>query len=170
VQLGDFSFNNSASNPSEIWLNIVIRDLSASVKVGLEEVTFSAANPNWEMAPDIVATFDQISATIQDVFGRRPQSQTATLLLHVVAEAGRFEEATASLVNRKAVGDYDFYGVSLHRHEQTLLIEKSLKHRNAAFIRIQHQFQGSVLFAEIAPSLLEDEMSALHMLGIDGLP
>ncbi len=77
---------------------------------------------------------------------------------------------TASLVNREALGEYLFYGVSLYRSDGALVVDKSLRHEGAAFVRLQRRFAGDVPFAEITTHLYQDEVAALRLLGIRLVP
>jgi hypothetical protein len=51
-----------------------------------------------------------------------------------------------------------------------LVIDKSLRHAGAAFVRLQRTFAGDVPFAEVAARLYEDEVAALRLLGISEVP
>jgi hypothetical protein len=168
VGLADFSFNKDPANVGETYLNISIRGLNAVVRIGLDTVTFIAANPDWEMAPQFVPIFDQISERVRGLLGIAPKSQEATLAFHVTPGASDFRQATASLVNRNVVGECHFYGVSLHRGDGALIIDRSLRYEGAAFVRLQRIFDGDTRFTEVASRLYEDEVAALRLLGIVG--
>lgn len=170
VDLSDFSFNKDATNVGESYLNISIRKLNAAVRIGLDTVTFIAANPYWELGPQLVPVFDQVSGQIRNVVGSAPKSQEATLAFHVTPGTSDFAKMTASLVNRDVVGECLFYGVSLHRNNGALIIDKSLRYEGAAFVRLQRRFAGDVQFAEIAAQLYQEEVAALRLLGIPEVP
>lgn len=170
VELTDFSFNKESAIVGETYLNVSIRKLNAAVRIGLDTVTYIAANPSWEMAPELVSLFDQISERIRGLLRALPQSQHATLAFHVTPGATDFALRTGSLVNKDALGECLFYGVSLHRREGALVIDKSLRYEGAAFVRLERRFSGDAMLAEVASRLLEDELAALRLLGIQEVP
>jgi hypothetical protein len=170
VELSDFSFNNSAANLGEDFLNVSLRRLHAGVRIGLDNATFLASNPDWGAAPHLVAVFEQISQQIRKVVEASPQSQQATLAFHVTPGTADFGQVTASLVNRSVVGEWLFSGVSLHRAEEALVIDKSLRYDGAAFVRVQRRFAGDTLFGEIAAWLYDAEVAALRLLGLREVP
>jgi hypothetical protein len=53
--------------------------------------------------------------------------------------------------------------------DTALVIDRSLKYRNAAFVRVQRNHGGGVAFLEVASKLLEDELAALRLLGISSV-
>lgn len=170
VELTDFSFNNNAATLGDVYLNIAIRRFNAAIRVSLDVVTFLVANPNWEMAPELVRMFDQTADQIWQVLDKQPVSQEAVLGFHVTPGDIDFRVTTASLINPQVVGDSLFCGIALHRSDGSLMIDKSLRYDHAAFVRLQRRFPGGVRFSDVAPRLYEDELVALRLLGIQGLP
>ena len=59
-------------------------------------------------------------------------------------------------------------GLSLERENGQLLVEKSVRHSDAAFFRIQLRFDGAASLATIAAKLLEEEVSSLRLFGFIG--
>ena len=170
VGLTDFTFNRDAASLGDTHLSISIRQLDAEVRIGLDSVTFVAANPYWQKADELSLRFDQISSHITRVAGCSPSSQETTLAFHVTPGSLDFASATGALVNKDAVGASEFYGISLHRKDRSVVIDKSLRYDHAAFIRLRRTFAGSVTFAEVAAALFEDEIGALRLLGIQEIP
>ena len=170
VDLVDFSFNNNAANLSDLYINIAIRRFNAGVRITLDSVNFIAINPNWEQAPQLVEIFDQVSHGIREVTGATPKSQESTLAFHVSPGQSDFKEITASLVKKDILGDCLFYGLSLHKAEEVLIIDKSVRYEGAAFVRLQRKFSGDVPFAHITSRLYKDEINALSLLGISDVP
>ena len=166
VELSDFGFNKDAKNVAETYLNIAIRKLNAAVKIGLDNLTFVAGNPDWGMAPQFVELFDGISSRVWRQVGVQPVSQEITLAFHVTVESAPLKDLTSVLVNRDVLGEAEFYGISVHRGDGSLIIDKSLRYERAAFVRVQRTFSGAQPFAEIALHLYEDEKHALNLLGI----
>jgi hypothetical protein len=140
------------------------------VRISLETITFIAANPNWAMVPELVRVFDQTSEIFCGLVNAAPVSQKSTLALHVSPGAVDFREGTSRLISGDLAGEALFCGISVHRTDRTLVIDKSLKHDGAAYIRLERSFSGDSAIADIASSLYEDEVAALHLLGIPGVP
>ncbi len=169
VALSDIGFNKDATNIDEAYLNITVRRLNAAIRVGLESVTYLALNADWNTAPDLVEIYDTVSAKIQDFLQQSPESQIFTLALHVFPGEVNFKEKTAQLVHVDLIGDAGFYGISAYREDGYTMIDKSLRHEGAAFIRLQRRFSGNVKFAEMAPIIYQEEMKALGFIGISGI-
>ncbi len=170
VELADVSFNSNATNLGEIVLSIAIRKWNAAVRIALDSLTFIAANPNWQEVPQLVPLFDRISGQVHDVVQAGPVSQTSTLSFHVTPGTMDFGKTTAELVRRDAFGDCVFYGISLHRSDGVITIDKSLRYEGAAFVRLERRFSGDTGFADIARRLYEDEIASLRYLGIPDVP
>ena len=166
VLLTDFSFTKEAANLGETSLNVAIRTLDAAVKIGLDSIVFSAANPDWGDASNLTAVFERCAEAVREIVRASPSWQEATLLLHLVDESADLRAATANLVNTALIGDASFYGISIHRTSGPLLIEKSLRYDNAVFLRIQHKFSGAESLAAIAAKIYEDEVFSLGLLGL----
>jgi len=169
VELTDFSFNKDAANIGEIYLNISIRKLNAAVRIGLDSVTFIVSNPDWGMAPQLASVFEAVSERIREILQLVPKSQETILAFHVTPGSADFRTSSALLVNQDLVGDSLFCGISLHRSDGTLIIDKSLRYEGAAFVRLQRRFPGDATFADVSSRLYEDQVSALHLLGVTGI-
>ena len=170
VSLNDFSFNRDAATIAETWLNVEIKSLKAAIRIGLDRVTFMAANPSWNAAPQLVSAFEAVSVAIRKLTDIDAESQTSVLGFHLTAGQGDFRARTGELVNAAALGDGLFYGVSVHRDDSSLAIERSLSFNNAAFIRLERRLGPRATFPEIATALYADEMAALSLLGIPAIP
>jgi hypothetical protein len=169
VELTDFSFNKDATNIGDTYLHVAVRKLNSAIRIGLDSVTYLAGNPDWSMAPQLVELFDSVSASIHKFVAETPTSQQLTLAFHVRSGAVNLHEKTSQLVNREALGEATFYGLSLYHEHGSTVIDKSLRYEGAAFIRLTRSFAGTLTFAEIAPQLYEDEVKTLSLLGITGV-
>jgi hypothetical protein len=169
VELTDIGFNKEAANVGETYLNLAIRKLNAVVRIGLDHVTYIAANPDWSMAPQLVELFDAIASAVRKFVEQDPASQQLTLAFHVTAGEVDLHDKTARLVNSEVLGDAEFFGISLHQKNGSIVIDKSLRYDRAAFIRLQLTFPGSLTFAEIAPQIYDQEVKALSLIGITGV-
>ncbi|MEP7363340.1 MAG: hypothetical protein ABI972_08805 [Acidobacteriota bacterium] len=170
VELADFSFSNDAANLGDIFLNIVLRKWNAAIRITLDSITFMAANPNWEEAPNLVSLFDQAATIVYGVVGAEPSCQESTLWFHVTPGPLDFGKKTAELVRTDALGKGGFYGFSVYSADHTTTVDKSLRYEGAAFVRLQRTFPGNTLMADVALHLYQDEISALHLLGITDVP
>jgi hypothetical protein len=166
VVLSDFSFAREASNVGETALNVLIRGLNASVKVGLDSVVFTAVNPDWSEASRLSSAFEKVAQTVCGIVDAKPSGQETTLALHLIDESTDLRSASAKLVNTSLVGEATFYGISIHRATGFLLIEKSLKYENAIFLRVQHRFSANETFASIAATMYQEEVFSLGLLGL----
>ncbi len=166
VELTDFSFNKDASNVAETYLNITIRKLNAAIRIGLDAVSYIAINANWGMATQLFEVFDHVSERTIEIIGRQPEFQEATLAFHVTAAAVDFTVTTASLVNPDLASKAQFCGISIHRADRILTIDKSVRYDGAAFIRLHRRFAPETKFADVAPRIYEHEVAALRMVGI----
>lgn len=99
----------------------------------------------------------------------RVEFQEATLAFHVTPGTGDFGKSTASLVNAGVAAKALFSGISLHRSDGVLVIDKSLRYEGAAFVRLQCRFSAETTFSEVASRLYEDEVSTLRLLGVTGV-
>jgi hypothetical protein len=169
VELSDFSFNKEAANVGDTYLNIAVKRLNSAIRVGLDHVTYIAANPDWGMAPQLVELFDGVSAAVQSFLGQVPKSQKLTLAFHVAVGELDLHQETSKLVNRSLLGEADFYGVSMYHEYGSTVIDKSLRYDRAAFIRMQRRFDGHVSFAEIAPIIYDEEVKTLALIGVTGV-
>lgn len=166
AELADYTFNKDAVSVGDTYLNIAIRRWNAAVKIGLDSATFSIVNPSWVLTPEMIPPFDRVSDTIREVTGAPPIRQETTLALHLTPGAADFGKISALFVNRPFVGDGLFYGISIHREDTALIIDKSLRYEGAAFIRLQRRFDGDMRFVEIAEHIQEDEITAFGLLGV----
>lgn len=169
VALTDFSFNKDATNVGEAYMNVAVRNLNAALRVGLDNVTYIAANPDWTMAPQLVELFDAIASSVGKFVEQAPITQQLTLAFHVTAGDIDLQTASTQLVNRELLGEAEFFGISLHQKNGSIVIDKSLRYENAAFIRLQRNFPGLTTFAEIVPQIYEEEVKTLSLIGITGV-
>jgi hypothetical protein len=151
-------------------LNVEIRRLQLAVRIGMDRVVFIAANPVWNRAPEIVGVFEKISERLQELLKLVPTEQRATLGFHVTSGDVDFRKTTSLLVNTDLLGKALFHGISLHRGDSVLIIEKSIKYESAAFVRLQRTFAGSSPFSDIVRKLYDDEIEALRLIGIPEVP
>jgi hypothetical protein len=136
----------------------------------MDRVIFIAANPVWERASEIVGVFEKVSERMQETVKLAPSEQQSILGFHVTSGDVDFRTTTSFLVNTDLLGKALFHGISLHRTDSALIIEKSIKYESAAFVRLQRTFAGSSPFSDIVRKLYEDELAALRLIGILEVP
>jgi hypothetical protein len=169
AELTDITSNKDAANVGDNYVNFAITKLNAAIRVGLDHLTFLVGNPDWSMAPQLVELFDAISERFKEFVDSPPATQRLTLAFHVTAGDISLREKTSHLINGDRLGEADFFGISLYRENYSVVIDKSMRHDKAAYIRIQRTFDGQLTFAEIAPQLYEDEANVLALLDIAGI-
>jgi hypothetical protein len=69
VGLSDFSFAKEASNIADTALNVSVRKINAAVKVGLDSIVFTGANPDWADASRLSAAFEGVAQIIHGIVG-----------------------------------------------------------------------------------------------------
>ncbi len=166
IGLSNFSFATEAKTLGETSLTISIPSISAAVVIGLDQVIFVAKEPTWQSAPGVIEIFQRVSDCICEIVGSPPSSQSSSLSLHLLNQELDFAATTQTWVNSNSIGKWDFCGLSLHREDASLILDKSLRYRAAAFIKLQRNYGGEVGFADIALRILEDQNFALKLLGI----
>lgn len=129
-----------------------------------------AENPNWEDAPKLIEVFQDLAGKIHAVAGHPPKSQECSLAFHIAPGPHDFGGATKSLVREDVIAPGDFYGLTRHRADSAMTIDKSMKYSNGAFVRLQRTFAGDVPFPQVAIALFEDQKEALKLLGINEAP
>ncbi len=170
VGLSNFSFATEVKTLGETSLTISIPSISAAVVIGLDQLIFVAKEPTWQSAPVVIEIFQRVSDCICEIVGSPPSSQSSSLSLHLLNEESDFAAATQAWVNSNSIGNWDFCGLSLHRQDASLILDKSLRYPSAAFIKLQRNYGGEVGFADMALRILEDQNFALKLLGISEVP
>jgi hypothetical protein len=169
ISLEDFSFRQDSKNVGETALIVAVNRLRTTLIVGLNEVTFRVNNPDWDMAPQIVETFDSVVETIASFASVAIKKQESILAFHVTPGNLEFASMTAKLVNASRLGEAEFYGLNLMKSDSSLMIEASRKFKGGAFFRLTRVFSGAAKFAEVALALHADESFALGLIGVEGL-
>ena len=141
---------------------------SSIIRAGLETLSFTAFNQDWESAPQILPLFGAVTAKVVN-FGSVAVSDFRTILaLHVIPGPRPFVESMRNLVNAKALGQAQMYGFSIYNQDSTIMLDKSVKYPGGVFVRLDRNFPGTTLFKEIVAALHQDQVKALGFLGIPG--
>lgn len=169
VTLGDFAFKADAKNVSETALIVTVPKLRSTIIVGLDRLTFHTANPDWDMAPELVNLFDTSLELFQACVKSSIKSQECTIIFHVTPGSSDLATKTANLVDAERIGNAEFYGLSKYSHEASLLLERSLKYDGGVFFRLTRRFESAAKFAEVALAMHDDEVAALALIDIKDL-
>ncbi|MEO7649480.1 MAG: hypothetical protein ABIZ80_03365 [Bryobacteraceae bacterium] len=136
----------------------------------MNSTIFLVENPQWTDTPDIVEAFQDMAERIGKVAGDLPISQDSSLAFHVIPGSQNFGQITKKCVREDVVGEGEFFGLTRHQANSSMTIDKSMKYRDGAFVKVQRVFSGHIKFSQIALALLEDEAEALKIIGIDEIP
>lgn len=168
VGLGDVSWAQ-ANNLRDLQVTFGVPKLRSGIKVGLDSLTFDAANPDWLDAPKLLEFFQAVTDTLRDATSYEVVKQEAALAMHVKSGKRSSKDTMQDLVCSDRLGPADSYGVSMYRSDSSCVIDKSLRYEGAFFIRLQRTFEASVTFPELALGLYNDEIAALSLLGLTEL-
>jgi hypothetical protein len=169
VSLADFAFKQDTKNVSETALVIAIQRLRSTIIVGLDKLTFHTANPDWEMAPELVRLFDASLELFENFVKSSIKSQECTIAFHVTPGSSNLWGRTAHLINTELAGKAEFYGLSKYSPLASLLLERSLKYDGGVFFRLTRKFESTVRFADVALAMHSDEVSALALIDVKDL-
>lgn len=169
VSLEDFSFRQEPKNVAENGLVVNVNKLRSVITIGLDRITFRLANPDWGMAQDLATVYQSTVDTCQSFVALPIKSHDYVLAFHVTPGSMDLAASGKALVDSSKIGDADFYGINVAKQDNTLSIEKSLRYQGGAFFRLTRSFASPITFQEIAVSIYSDEVSALELLGIQGL-
>jgi hypothetical protein len=169
VTLADFAFRADTKNDSETALIVTVKKLRSTIIVGLDRLTFHTANPDWDMAPELVKLFDASLELFQFFVKSSIKSQECTMIFHVTPGSSDLAAKTASLVDADRIGSAEFYGLSKYSPEASLSLERSLKYDGGVFFRLTRKFDSAVKFADVALAMYADEVAALALIEIRNL-
>ncbi len=169
VALKDLSWNKEPSSFEDLQLTFSIPSMGALIRVGLENATFIAVNPDWSKAPALVELFETAMADIQQTAKAERASQEIALAMHLKAGGRSLGDRMEKLVRADVLGSAEMYGISAYREDSSLVIDKSLRHDGGLFIRLYRKLSASVSFSEAATTLYQDEVKALSLVGLQDL-
>lgn len=169
VGLKDIYGNKESKTLADHQLSIDVPELASVIRIGLENVTFAAFNPDWSKVEALVEMFETAMNCIQQTANVALELQDVLLYMHVVPGGLDFRNEVRRLVNTEALGDGDMYGVSVYGKDRSLIVDQSAKFPGGVFVRLNRLFAGAVPIGEIATTIYEDELKALGLLGIQGL-
>lgn len=170
IVLSDFAFQESPKSLADVGLTISLRPLNAIIRIGLESVTYGASDPSWRESEHLLEIFGLVSKNITDALQAQPALQESLLSFHVLPGKLDFSESSKSLVRTDLLGEGEFFGLTRHRKDGSLTIDKSLKYRSAAFVSLRRELHGRATFADVAALIYKDEIEALAFLGIAEIP
>ncbi len=169
VGLGDISWNSQATSLGDLQVTFSVPKLGAAIRLGLETLTFDAANPDWSDAPNLIEMFDAVQAVLKQNADYEVAKQEVALAMHVRSGDQDLQGVMRQFVNVEKLGSAEMYGLSVYRNDSSWVIDKSLRYEKAYFIRLNRTFEPSLGFSEIAMSIYKDEVTVLGLLGLTEL-
>ena len=166
LTLADITSNKEAKNYKDLQFTFNVASLNATIRVGLDAVTFMAGNPDWSKAPALLALFEAALNSIQGIAKVEISMQEVFLALHVTPGSESSGSIMAKLVNSSLLGPAETYGVSAYRQDSSLVMDKSLRYEGGVFVRLQRKFPPDVAFPDLAMTMYTDELNALTLLGL----
>lgn len=167
VNASDITFGRESNSLKDAQLTIMIHKLNALIKIGIETVTFGAANPDWSDADVLLEVFSTAMAKIDEVAKAPLTSQEVALAFHLKPGDEPFKTSMSRFVNAEVLGDAEMYGISVYSQDASYLIDKSVRYPDSLFIRLYRKFGPKSEFKEIAAALFADESRVLGQLGFE---
>lgn len=143
-----------------------------SFKITPAKVSINADNLDWSSKDEFIkVTKAGISAVLEQQHSEF-ESQQLVLAMHVQIQERPRKDITAPLLSNTAyqllTGDSEFQGMVLMRVGVSLVIDASLGHSNALFVRLVRQHNSSTSLEDMAAQLYADEAHIFEVLGLDG--
>jgi hypothetical protein len=143
-----------------------------SFKITPAKVSINADNLDWSNKDEFIkvmkAGIDAVLEQQQSEF----ESQLLVLAMHVQIQDRPRKDITAPLLSSTAYqllsGDSEFQGMVLTRVGVSVVIDASLGHANALFIRLVRQHNANTTLEDMAAQLYADEVHILGVLGLEG--
>jgi len=143
-----------------------------SLKVSPGKVSVTADNLDWSDRDKFI---EGMKVALQTVLNREHsdfEAQQMVLAMHVQLQEKPRKDITAPLLTTTAynllAGESEFQGIVLTRVGVSLVIDASLAHANALFIRLVRQHKPTATLEQITEQLHADEAHIFEVLGLDG--
>lgn len=159
--LSDCSLNPGSPSLADAAFKVLIRDLGATLVLSLESIVIQVTDVELKAVPRLIAIFDQANSKIPGA-GTGGSLLVATLSFHLAGSGRDLADATVNLVDKKKMGEGEFFGVARYRSNDFLSISRSQEHETAAFVVVQHRTPGSAGAA--IQALIDGQAEALRML------
>jgi hypothetical protein len=169
VGLSDIGWNKETKNYKDLLITFNVASVNATMRVGLDTVTFNAVNPDWSNAPALLELFEEAIDSIKKIGKVEIVLQEVFLALHICAGQKAFGNTMAGLVNSNLLGPAEMYGVSAYREDSSVVMDKSVRYEGGVFVRLQRKFPASASFPDVAMAIYEDETNVLKLLGVPEL-
>jgi hypothetical protein len=143
-----------------------------SFAVRPNKAVFSAENPDWTEADQLIAGMNAGLDAISKAGGAEIQSHQVTIGMHIQLKTKPRKEITAPLLNQIAFkmldGEVKFPGIILQRENSSIIIDASLAYANGLFVRIMREHPSVTTLQKIAEALRRDEEQLFDVLGLEG--
>ena len=145
---------------------------STSLKISPGKVIISADNLDWSDKDKFI---EGMKAGLHIVLEREHaelETQQMVLAMHVQLQDKPRKDITAPLLSATAYellsGESEFQGIVLTRVGVSVVIDASLAHANALFMRLVRQHKSTATLEQIADQLYADEAHIFEVLNLDG--
>jgi hypothetical protein len=166
VTLGNAIWEKDPKTIRDARVAFEIPKASTIVRAGLETLSFTVFNPDWESAPQVLSLFETVTAKVVSFGPVTLSDLRAIIALHVMPGSRPFVETLRTLVDVKALGPADMYGFSIYNRDSSMVLDKSVKYNGGVFVRLERSFPGTTTFKAILAALYADQGKAFGFLGI----
>lgn len=143
-----------------------------SFKVTPAKVIITADNLDWSDKDKFIECMNAGLQTVLEREHAELESQQMVLAMHVQLQDKPRKDITAPLLSATAYellsGESEFQGIVLTRAGVSIVIDASLAHANALFIRIVRQHKPIATLQQIAEQLYSDEAHIFEVLSLEG--
>jgi len=143
-----------------------------SLKVSPGKVSVTADNLDWSDKDKFIEGMKVALKTVLDREHSEFEAQQIVLAMHVQIQERPRKDITAPLLSGAAynllAGESEFQGIVLTRVGVSVVIDASLSHANALFIRLVRQHKPTTALEQMAAQLYADEAHIFEVLGLDG--
>jgi hypothetical protein len=169
VEPGDISWNKESASFQDLQVTFNVSRLRAIIKVGIESIVCIGVNPDWSEAPALVDLFQVAIGAVCKTGHTEIASHEDALAMHVTPGDKNFREIMAKLVSQNLLGSAQMYGASVYREDSSLVLDKSVRYKDALFVRLHRTLPIGIDFMQVAKILFDDEVRTLRLLGLETL-
>jgi hypothetical protein len=143
-----------------------------SFKVSPGKVSITADNLDWSGKDKFLESMNAGLRVVLGLEHTELESQQMILAMHVQLQDTPRKDITAPLLSATAyellTGESEFQGMVLTRVGVSVVIDASLAHANALFMRLVRQHKSTATLEQIASQLYADEAHIFEVLNLDG--
>jgi hypothetical protein len=143
-----------------------------SFKVTPEKLIVTADDLDWSTRDKFLEGMNTFVQTVLEREHAELDEQQMVLAMHVQLQDKPRKDITAPLLSATAYellsGESEFQGIVLTRVGVSVVIDASLAHANALFMRLVRQHKSTATLEQIADQLYADEAHIFEVLSLDG--